>query len=254
MEMRAVLAQVESCCAYGKSKQNKHHLHGTIPYMFDCVAGPVVQLLLLGKELHGVAIKRERKRPPPPHSLSWFWSSQLLSSGKATTGRLPPPPEVCLLFGFESVTRTADSSPITHPLSPLSVNSPSLCHLTLSLSSHSLSAISPSLCHLTLALSSHPRSAISPFLCHLTLSLSSHPLSVALSRPLWRPVCTHGNRLYTNRLYCIVKCGDDPSVYYGLDLCCCIISVSSAVQSRPPRKLFKVCYDISLLGMNKIIF
>ena len=45
--MKAVLAQVVSCCVYDKSKQNKQYLDGTIPYMLDCWANPVAYLLLL---------------------------------------------------------------------------------------------------------------------------------------------------------------------------------------------------------------
>ena len=35
LEIKAVLAQVVSCCVYDKSKRNKQNLHGTIQYMFD---------------------------------------------------------------------------------------------------------------------------------------------------------------------------------------------------------------------------
>ena len=36
---------VVSCCVNDKSKQNKQHKHGIIPYIFDCWADPVVHLL-----------------------------------------------------------------------------------------------------------------------------------------------------------------------------------------------------------------
>ena len=45
--MKAVSAQVVCYCVYDKSKQNKEDLHGTIPYMLDYWADPVVHLLLL---------------------------------------------------------------------------------------------------------------------------------------------------------------------------------------------------------------
>ena len=35
------MAQVVSCCVYDKSKQKKKY-YGTISYMFDCWANPVV--------------------------------------------------------------------------------------------------------------------------------------------------------------------------------------------------------------------
>ena len=46
-EMKAVSAQVVSCCVYDKSKQSKQKLHGTFTYLFGCWANPVVHLLLL---------------------------------------------------------------------------------------------------------------------------------------------------------------------------------------------------------------
>ena len=49
--MNAVLAQVVSCSVYDKSKQNKQHLHDMTPYMFDCWADPVVNLLVLNSSM-----------------------------------------------------------------------------------------------------------------------------------------------------------------------------------------------------------
>ena len=61
MEMKAVSAQVVSCCVYDKSKQNKPHLHGMIPYMFDNWAYPVVHLYLLNSFIPDL-IRRTKSR------------------------------------------------------------------------------------------------------------------------------------------------------------------------------------------------
>ena len=40
--MKAVMA--ESCCVYVKLPKIMQHMHGIIPYMFDCWADPVVRI------------------------------------------------------------------------------------------------------------------------------------------------------------------------------------------------------------------
>ena len=42
--MKALLAQVESCCVYVKAQKITEHMHGIIPFMFYCWADPVVHL------------------------------------------------------------------------------------------------------------------------------------------------------------------------------------------------------------------
>ena len=44
--MKSVSVQVVSCCVYDKPIKNVFHMHGNIPYMFDCWADPVVHLQL----------------------------------------------------------------------------------------------------------------------------------------------------------------------------------------------------------------
>ena len=46
-EMKAVLAQAESCCVYVKPQKIMQHMHDIIPKLFDCWADPVAHLLLL---------------------------------------------------------------------------------------------------------------------------------------------------------------------------------------------------------------
>ena len=46
-QMKAVLAQAESCCVYVKPRKFIKHMHGIIPCLFDCCVDSVVQLLLL---------------------------------------------------------------------------------------------------------------------------------------------------------------------------------------------------------------
>ena len=45
--MKAVLAQVVSCCVFDKWKKIIQDMHDNVVYMFDCCADPVVHLLLL---------------------------------------------------------------------------------------------------------------------------------------------------------------------------------------------------------------
>ena len=45
--MNAVSAQVVSCYVYDKRKKIMKHMQGTIPFVFDCWADPVVLLILL---------------------------------------------------------------------------------------------------------------------------------------------------------------------------------------------------------------
>ena len=44
--MKAVLAQMVSCCVHDKLNIIMQHMHGIIPHMFDCWTEPVVHLLL----------------------------------------------------------------------------------------------------------------------------------------------------------------------------------------------------------------
>ena len=46
-------AQVESCCVYVKHKKIMQHMYGLVPYLFDCWADPVVNLLLLKRSTDG---------------------------------------------------------------------------------------------------------------------------------------------------------------------------------------------------------
>ena len=45
--MKAILAQMVSCCVYDKPHKSYQHMHGNILYMFYFWADPVVRLLLL---------------------------------------------------------------------------------------------------------------------------------------------------------------------------------------------------------------
>ena len=45
--MKAVSAELVSCCVYDKTKKVMEHMYGIIPIMFDYWADPVVHLLLV---------------------------------------------------------------------------------------------------------------------------------------------------------------------------------------------------------------
>ena len=55
--MKAVSAQVVSCCVHDKSKQNKQYLHGTVPNIFECWVDLVVHLLLLKSSMANFYIR-----------------------------------------------------------------------------------------------------------------------------------------------------------------------------------------------------
>ena len=45
--MKAVWVQAVSCCVYNNTNKVIQHMHGNIPFMFDCWADSVLHLLLL---------------------------------------------------------------------------------------------------------------------------------------------------------------------------------------------------------------
>ena len=51
--MKAFSAKAESCCVYVNPPKIMQHMHGIIPYMFDCWADLVVHLLLLNSSMDG---------------------------------------------------------------------------------------------------------------------------------------------------------------------------------------------------------
>ena len=46
-EMKGLQAQAESCCVYVKHQKITQHMHGIIPYLFDCWADSLVHPFLL---------------------------------------------------------------------------------------------------------------------------------------------------------------------------------------------------------------
>ena len=76
--MKAVSAQVVSCCVHDKSKQNKQYLHGTVPNIFECWADRVVHLLLLKSSMANFYIRgqpgvRARAVVGKTSSVKTFW-------------------------------------------------------------------------------------------------------------------------------------------------------------------------------------
>ena len=55
--MRAVAAQVVSCCVYDSLQKNLQYMHGNIPYLFDFCTDPFVHLGLLQSSMIQQLIK-----------------------------------------------------------------------------------------------------------------------------------------------------------------------------------------------------
>ena len=49
--MKAVSAQAKICSVYVKPKKIMQHMHGIIPFMFECLANPVAHLPPTTKDL-----------------------------------------------------------------------------------------------------------------------------------------------------------------------------------------------------------